>query len=563
MVGHLFVQYDARDKEENLFQRQGVPVADERSADVVVVGFGVAGACAAIEAASAGAEVIVVDRFDGGGASRISGGVVYAGGGTPQQRAAGVSDTPEQMYSYLQMEVGDAVSPATLRRFCDGSTELIGWLEEQGVPFEGSLCPYKTSYPSNRHYLYYSGSEAAGGFRDAAIPAPRGHRTKGRGTSGKVLFEALARAARAHGVRVLTQTRVRDLITDDQGRVRGVAGTSLRGAPSRVRRAHRRFTQVGAKPGLYVPALANAAYAAAERLERRHERPLRIHARHGVVIAAGGFVANRAMMREHAPAYRRGLPLGTRGDDGGGIQLGIDAGGATSMLDRVSAWRFITPPSALLGSVLVDESGNRVCDESRYGAALGHALISGHGGRGWLLVDAALRREAKGQLRGQTVWFQRLQAHYLLGAAAVRGRTAEETASRAGIDPAGLRATLNAYNDAAARGHPDAAGKPAEFVRPLTEPPYYLLDLSIRASAWYPCPMLTLGGLTVDEDTGAVLSASGTPVGGLYAAGRSAVGLCSNSYVSGLSLADCVFSGRRAGQHLARVTTNGRSRAHD
>lgn len=75
--------------------------------------------------------------------------------------------------------------------------------------------------------------------------------------------------------------------------------------------------------------------------------------------------------------------------------------------------------------------------------------------------------------------------------------------------------------------------------------------------------MLTLGGLTVDEETGEVLSASGTPVGGLYAAGRSAVGLCSNSYVSGLSLADCDFSGRRAGQHLARVTTNGRSRAHD
>jgi 3-oxo-5alpha-steroid 4-dehydrogenase len=40
-------------------------------------------------------------------------------------------------------------------------------------------------------------------------------------------------------------------------------------------------------------------------------------------------------------------------------------------------------------------------------------------------------------------------------------------------------------------------------------------------------------------------------VPGLYAAGRSAVGLCSNSYISGLSLADCVFSGRRAGAHAA------------
>jgi 3-oxo-5alpha-steroid 4-dehydrogenase len=43
----------------------------------------------------------------------------------------------------------------------------------------------------------------------------------------------------------------------------------------------------------------------------------------------------------------------------------------------------------------------------------------------------------------------------------------------------------------------------------------------------------------------------------LYAAGRSAVGLCSRSYVSGLSLADCVFSGRRAGRHAAAAAAGG------
>ena len=63
--------------------------------------------------------------------------------------------------------------------------------------------------------------------------------------------------------------------------------------------------------------------------------------------------------------------------------------------------------------------------------------------------------------------------------------------------------------------------------------------------------MLTLGGLVVTEDTGQVRRADGTPVGNLYAAGRTAVGVCSNSYVSGLSLADCVYSGRRAGRNAA------------
>ena len=84
----------------------------DAEADVVVVGFGAAGACAAIEAAESGASVLVLDRFAGGGASAVSGGVVYAGGGTAQQRTAGVLDTPEAMFDYLSQEVGDAVSPA-------------------------------------------------------------------------------------------------------------------------------------------------------------------------------------------------------------------------------------------------------------------------------------------------------------------------------------------------------------------------------------------------------------------------------------------------------------------
>lgn len=71
---------------------------DSLVADVVIVGFGAAGACAAIEAADAGARVLILDRFSGGGASAVSGGVVYAGGGTAQQLDAGVDDSVDAMY---------------------------------------------------------------------------------------------------------------------------------------------------------------------------------------------------------------------------------------------------------------------------------------------------------------------------------------------------------------------------------------------------------------------------------------------------------------------------------
>ena len=212
-----------------------MPQTWDIQADVVVVGFGAAGACAALEAAAVGRDVVVLDRFTGGGATALSGGVVYAGGGTSHQLAAGVRDSPEAMFSYLSLEVGDAVSPATLREFCHGSPDMLAWLERHGVPFEGSLCPDKTSYPTNRHYLYYSGSELSA--RGVAPPAPRGHRARGRGTSGGLLFARLARAVGRSGARMLPQTTAHRLITDAGG---GWPGSSAGrcAAGRRARAAH-------------------------------------------------------------------------------------------------------------------------------------------------------------------------------------------------------------------------------------------------------------------------------------------------------------------------------------
>src|SRR5258708_19137209 len=98
-------------------------------------------------------------------------------------------------------------------------------------------------------------------------------------------------------------------------------------------------------------------------LERRYAKPLRVRARNGVIIAAGGFVANRALVREHAPAYRGGLPLGTVADDGSGMRLGVAAGGGTRFLDRVSCWRVIHPPASPLRRLLVRPFPARPCRE--------------------------------------------------------------------------------------------------------------------------------------------------------------------------------------------------------
>ena len=70
-------------------------------ADLVVAGLGGAGIAAANEALDQQFSVIGIDKTNGGGSTAKSGGVFYAGGGTPIQHAAGVEDTPENMFNYL------------------------------------------------------------------------------------------------------------------------------------------------------------------------------------------------------------------------------------------------------------------------------------------------------------------------------------------------------------------------------------------------------------------------------------------------------------------------------
>ncbi|MEB3030615.1 FAD-binding protein [[Mycobacterium] nativiensis] len=519
--------------------------------DVVVVGFGAAGTTAAITARELGADVIAVDRANGGGATAISGGIIYAGAGTAVQKEAGVHDTADQMLDYLRLEVGDAVGPQTLRRFVDTSPEMIDWLSRHGVPFNAGLCPYKTSFPNNRYYLYHSGSENAGEFRAHTPPVQRGHRAYGKGTSGKKIYAPLADSARKLGVDFRPHTTVTELMRDATGRVIGVRAMTMGEAPRRIQRRYARLAAISSKPGVYYPPLRAAMDRRLAKLEGRYARPIEITARRGVIICAGGFIANTEWRKRYAPEFNGGLPLGTSGDDGSGIALAQSAGAVTDRMDNVSAWKFITPPSAFISSIVVDDKGSRVIDETRYGAALGQALVKHHGSSGWILADAALMMEARGQLLTQTLWFQRAQSAALMFAGAKRGKTLADVARAAGIDPEGLQATVTAHNDAIDAGEPDPVGKPDEFRRRIDRAPFTLMDISVRPNPLLPTPMLTLGGVRVCEDTGAVLDADGAPIPGLYSAGRTAIGIASRSYVSGLSIADCVFAGRRAGASAA------------
>lgn len=517
--------------------------------DVIVVGFGAAGAAAAIEAADRGARVLVLDRGYGGGATALSGGIVYAGAGTAEQRAGGYHDSVEDMQAYLEQEVGDAVSGQTLRRFCEQSPDLIDWLKRQGVRFRGGpVSAYKTSYPTDDFYLYYSGNEKAHPYALSARPVPRGHRVLAPGmSSGKVLFEHLRRSAKAKGVEFLPLCRVHALISDGDGRIRGVRYRAMPATHPSARR-HRVLTKLSGKTGTWLPALVKGAVDRAEKLWADAAVDGEAHAR-AVVLAAGGFVHNRDWMAEHAPGFLKISPLGTPGDDGSGIALGVGAGGRTDKMGNITAWRFLSPPSAFLEGLTVGRDGRRIANEDLYGATHGNVMMREFGGTGWAVYDAPTWRKVKDQIGEQTQPFQRLQLIYLFTVGHKKASTLAELAAKNGIDPAGLRRTVDDYNRGISSGAGDPAHKEPELCPPLLTPPFFSINISADSSMFYPIPGLTLGGLVVDEDTGEVAHRNGGTVAGLYAAGRTAIGICSNSYVSGLSIADCIFSGRRAGAH--------------
>ena len=102
-------------------------------ADVVVLGAGAAGLAAGIEAANAGADVIILEKQGvTGGATARSGGKLLAAGTTWQEKQ-NIEDDPQLMYDYLKGIGGDLIDDAKLQEFCDNAVADMTWLEGHGL----------------------------------------------------------------------------------------------------------------------------------------------------------------------------------------------------------------------------------------------------------------------------------------------------------------------------------------------------------------------------------------------------------------------------------------------
>jgi 3-oxo-5alpha-steroid 4-dehydrogenase len=546
-------QIEDTDIQPALQVQSAADIAWDDDTDVVVVGFGGAGASAAIEAVERGASVIAVDRFGGGGASAFSGGVFYACD-TPIQKEAGFNDTPDAMYDYLDAEKAP-VAPETLRRFCDGSSDDFAWVARH-VPYSASFHEGKVAYPPEGKFLFYSGNERTKRFAAIARPSPRGHRAVGKNLTGNVFFAGLRKAAMDAGVKLYAHSPVRRLVIDADRNVIGVEVLSL---PPEAARAHDRLYQT-MNPQLPFRGPVDGVRRACRELVAGQGVPRLIRARAGVVLSAGGFANNPTMVARHRPdlktAYNDLMRLASLGCDGSGMALGVSAGGHVDLMRNAYVGKTISPPAIFLNGILVNRQGRRFINEDAYSDIVGSAIAAqDDNGAAYLLCDRRVFWKCvRDSITGGMLTGVPALMNIFLGGTR-RARTLRDLARKCGLSAADLETTVRDYNQRIREGADDPLGKlPANSAELDARGPYYAINMSLENKFSFHM-LITLGGLKVDEATGHVIREDGSRVEGLYAAGRNAVGLCSGGYVSGMSLADLVFSGRRA----ARAMTQGRA----
>ncbi len=459
--------------------------------DVVVVGFGVAGGAAAIEAARAGASTLILERATrGGGATALSEGTIYFGGGTRVQIAAGFEDTTENMLAHMKAAAGPTADPEKVRLYCEKSLDHFEFFESLGVEFKDTYYDEKVIFPPTDDCLIYSGNEEAYPFSEEAKPVPRGHKPKKEGSAGGYIIEQMIETLSALGGTIQNESRVLTLIQDENGRVVGVLA-QIDGAPVAIR------------------------------------------ARKGVVLTTGGFIMNRAMLEQFAPDLAKcNYPIGSDGCDGSGIRMGLGVGGAAINMSEGLMTTPFFPPVGHIKGLIISKQGQRFINEDCYHGRVTDAILRKADGRAYLIVDD--------ETYGQSIGGYKMIAVE---------ETIEELERSLGIPEGQLVHTFTSYNQFATDGVDPVFHKASKYVTPLDHPPFAALDLSIDKSIW---AVFTLGGLNT-QATGEVLSVDGQIIDGLYAAGRASAGLTRSGshYASGMSIGGSSFFGRMAGKSVA------------
>jgi predicted oxidoreductase len=462
--------------------------------DLLIIGAGIAGLSAALEAARSGASVTVIDMSTvAGGHAVLSNGAVSLAG-TPLQEQRKVADSPELARKDFFSRGGNPDAAWVDRYTRESRAMLYDWLTDAGVVFEGLVRP-------------------------AGNTVPRLHLTKGKGWG---LAGPLYRAGlQQPNIRFVWATRADRLIVRN-GLVRGAAVTELRTGRRRELLARNTIVATGGFGSNLELVLKN--------WPAELPRPQRLllgaaHSAdgggHELVRRAGGTVSRL----DHQWNYVLGLP---------------DPRDATGKRG-LAAFNF--------RSIWVNAEGRRFTREFGDEKESLAALLRQPGGSYWVVFDEAGRGAFSITLAGWENFPEVSRIVYETPGAAVRASSIEELAAKTGMPADNLRQTIKRYGELAAEGvdHDFAAFGPK-----TTPKPQPLDTTRLYAARFFPITRKSMGGVVVDSEC-RVLSPAGKPIAGLYAIGEVTgfAGINGRAALEGTFLGPAIFMGRIAGRAVA------------
>lgn len=534
------------------------------SFDVIVVGSGAGGLTAALRAHDQGLSTLVIEKTDRyGGTSAISGGGIWIPC-NPQIEGLGGQDSIEDATTYVTAATRGEVPAPRIAAYLRSGPQMLRWLDKH-TQLRFHALP---KYPDYYQHL----PEARPGFRTmepAFFPAQRlgaefarlrepaiGTLIMGRVSMGQV--EAGILFSRAKGWLALTARRMLAYWSDIAGRLQGPRDRRLALGQALV--AALRASMLDRDISLWLDTtLASLVTDASGRVTGidafREGRPVRISARAGVILAAGGFERNQAMRDAHLPAPSNAAWSATPpGNTGDAIRAGTAIGAATAFMDKAwwsptvavpgqaAAWPMLVE-RASPGCVIVNRLGKRFVNEASPYLEFGEAMYANHravGGRliAWMIFDSRFRRKyAAGPLMPAQIKPDRSLPNDWRGKVYHKANSLEELAADIGVDPIGLAATISAMNRFAQTGSDLEFGKggnvydryygdPAVVPNPclarIDHGPFYAIPLQAGDIG-------TKGGLLADAEA-RVLGKDGTPIQGLYAIGNTSAAVMGPAY---------------------------------
>ena len=546
----------------------------EVETDVLVVGSGAGGLTAAIVARHYGGDVLVVEKTDQyGGTSATSGGGVWIPCNHLME-AHGESDTPAAATEYVKACVGDEVSDERLEAYVREAPRMIRHLEETSeVRFVST--PYADYFPDR--------PGAKKGYR-TLDPAP---------VQADILGDAFFDMRPPHpqtifGGFTITMNEARTVITRASGwqwlmfkltaaywldipfRLKTKRARRLALGNALIARCLKSAFDKGVKVWRNAPLeeLLVEGGAVKGAIVKKDGEPMRVRARRGVILAAGGFESNAEMRSANLPAPTDTAWSATPGvNTGDAIRAAEAAGASTSLMD--AAWwgpavrvpgedraRVLFAERALPGVYIVNSDGARFLNEAASYDEVGRQLYDAPT-PAWIVFDSTVRKKyAIGPLLPSTV---QPDASWSDGLKEVvkKADTLEELAKAMGVPAEGLARTaarVAAFSEAGAdddfgkggndydRYYGDPGHRPNPCLAPLAQAPFY-------AFAIYPGDIGTKGGVDVDVSARA-LNADGAPIPGLYATGNNASAVMGRTYPgAGATIGPAMTFGYVAARH--------------